>query len=681
MNARDRTVQIIAGIALIIGLVASGVLASAVSAEAGRSQLVYSDRATEGDPPEVAVGVAMGAFRGLFVNYLWLRATRLKDEGKYHEAVQLSEAITRLQPRFPRVWAFHAWNMAYNISVATKTREERWEWVKAGIDLLRSEGIPKNPNELLLYKELAWIFIHKVQGFQDDANRYYKRRLAEEWTVVLGIPPVLPEDREQAVEEMANFIRPIAEAPDTLQGVIDRELAIRNADRFEDELLTESDSKVAELVGRIESETELQLDEGLLRVAAVSLEIRGAIERAEEAGLGDFSGQLRRTISARANRFNVLNEVIDELIFDPEFREAWDLLLPHVRKRVVVDEYHMNPAQMLQFIETFGPLDFRHPGAHAIYWSALGVQNGLTRESVTQFNTLNTDRITVQSIQELFRSGDVTYDLVTDTHYTMFNLHFASAYGDVLAELVERGGRSQDRSQRIYTTYAQGYLNFCANVCRVMYQLGRTEEAQHYFNEYANSEWINLNDFHEDVYAAMSLDEFVAHLIQNDDRLSIPHVAASEAAGAVRTAFIRGLLRNDRVAFERSMQYARTVHNYYFQAQDVRTLVDADFNRMDEMPPDFAILTGEVLFQIITSGTLNEVDAALLYERAPESIRALVYDRIEQFFKFRGYPEDVIAQLFPEPPGMEFYRQQQARLEALYRQIQGNKEDILFYLN
>lgn len=678
MNTRDRTIQVFAALVLVVGLVASGVLASAVSAEAGRSQLIYTDRAGENDPPEVALGVAMGAFRGLFVNYLWLRATRLKDEGKYHEAVQLSEAITRLQPRFPRVWAFHAWNMAYNISVATETREERWEWVQQGIELLRDEAIPKNPNELLLYKELAWIFVHKVQGFQDDANRYYKRMLANEWQVVLGTAPVLSENRDEAIAEMLAFIRPIADAPDTVGGVIAQELEIRNRDRFEDELLTEEDSKVADLVARITEETELGLDAGLLRVAAVSLDVRDAVDQAKEEGLGDIADSLRRTMARRAGQRNVLNERIDELVFDEDYRQAWELLLPHIRKRVVVDDYSMNPAQMLQFIEQFGPLDFRHPASHAIYWSALGVQNGLTRDGTTTFNTLNTDRITVQSIQELFRTGDVTHDLITGTHYTMVNLHFARAYGDVLDELVERGGTSQDRTERVFTTYSQGYLNFCANVCRVMYQLGRTEEAMHYFREYTESEYINLNDYYEDVDSEMSLDEFVAHLVSSDERLSIPHVAASEAEGALRSAFVRGLLRGDRVAFQRSMTYARSVHRFYFSKQDTTTLVDADFNRMDEMPPDFALKAGQVLFQLITGGSLNTVDASQLYNRAPESLQAMIRESLGQYFGLRGFPEDVIERLYPEPPGMEIYLAQQQRLVELYQASRGNPEEILF---
>ena len=195
---RDTRIQLSALVVLLASMGLCGALAPVITTSIGRNKLSFTDRAEEGQPPEIAMGIAMGAFRGVFVNYLWIRANTLKEEGKYHEAIQLSEAITKLQPRFPRVWVFHAWNMAYNISVTTQTATERWGWVNAGIKLLREKGIPANPNDMLLHKELAWIFIHKIQGYTDDANPYYKRRLAEEWHSLLGPPPYI-DPREPAL--------------------------------------------------------------------------------------------------------------------------------------------------------------------------------------------------------------------------------------------------------------------------------------------------------------------------------------------------------------------------------------------------------------------------------------------------------------------------------------------------
>ncbi|NLH16476.1 MAG: hypothetical protein GX455_07855, partial [Phycisphaerae bacterium] len=102
----------------------------------------------ENAPPSLAFAtVAMGAFRGLVVDVLWMRADHLKEKGLFFDAKQLAEWITTLQPRFAAVWDFHAWNMAYNISVAVPNTqwEERWRWVRNGYELLRDKAIPLNP--------------------------------------------------------------------------------------------------------------------------------------------------------------------------------------------------------------------------------------------------------------------------------------------------------------------------------------------------------------------------------------------------------------------------------------------------------------------------------------------------------------------------------------------------------
>src|SRR5687768_320479 len=129
---RDTITQLVALLVMVASLAVSGVLAVELTASGGRSKLTYADAVEDGQPPQVAAGIAMGAFRGLFVNILWIRANDLKEDGRFHEAIDLAKAITTLQPRFPQVWVFHAWNMAYNISVSTQTPSERWQWVTAG---------------------------------------------------------------------------------------------------------------------------------------------------------------------------------------------------------------------------------------------------------------------------------------------------------------------------------------------------------------------------------------------------------------------------------------------------------------------------------------------------------------------------------------------------------------------
>jgi tetratricopeptide (TPR) repeat protein len=132
------------------------------------------------------VTVALGGFRGLIANALWLRAMRLQDEEKFFEMVQLSDWITKLQPRLKQVWINQAWNMSYNISVKFTNPQDRWRWVQRGISLLRDEALRFNPDEALIYKELAWHFQHKLGQDLDEAHFYYKAQWIRQMTAVLG---------------------------------------------------------------------------------------------------------------------------------------------------------------------------------------------------------------------------------------------------------------------------------------------------------------------------------------------------------------------------------------------------------------------------------------------------------------------------------------------------------------
>lgn len=157
-------------------------------------------------PPVLAfTTVALGGFRGLIANLLWLRAVELQEQGKFFEKVQLADWITKLQPHFTSVWAFQAWDMAYNISVKFDSPADRWLWVKRGIELLRDEALRFNPNEPLIYNQLAWLFQHKMGQDLDDAHMYYKSEWARMMNEVLDgtnyvalVNPQTDDERERA---------------------------------------------------------------------------------------------------------------------------------------------------------------------------------------------------------------------------------------------------------------------------------------------------------------------------------------------------------------------------------------------------------------------------------------------------------------------------------------------------
>lgn len=648
---RDTLIQLGASLVMLLGLALSGGVSLSVANSAGRNQLTYADTAEEGDPPEVALGIAMGAFRGIFVNILWYRANEMKEAGYYYEAMELARAITKLQPRFPQVWVFHAWNMAYNISVKTQTPDERWQWVQAGIRLLRNEGIRANPNDMLLHKELAWIFLHKIAGVTDDSNQFYKRKLAEQWTVVLGPPPArtaADRTREGATAKYVDWLTAYAQAANTPE-----ELAERNP-------------KAIELLARLEGLVDGGDSLAILHRYEAHRAMRSSVFRAEaEAQMGD--------------RNRAFGEVMD----DPQYAEAWPDLLSHLRRRLLLDEYNMEPSRMIRFTEKYGPIDWRHPAAHALYWSARGVEESLTRwteENKADFDFINADRVTIQSLQELYRSGDVYFNFFDSiaggarAYQLGPNAHFVDTYGEVLGELIDRSWADTDK--RPYTVYSAGYENFLRDAIRFFYRRGQRDLAEKYYTELGTYPRQNINDPFFQINVSQPLDEFVMTELQ-EDRIRSPYVLVSEVVGALQGAFINGLLAGDDELFRDSFQWAGQAHKYYMETQ-VRDVVAAGADtRTGVLDPDFRIVSGDLFARTIQLMQLDE--AADMYGRAPPELQRFAYDFLAAAWKpeIDKQAEQGLSppfqQLFPEPPGMAEHR---AWLEQVARERQAKRMEL-----
>ena len=139
----------------------------------------YAGTSAEVPPALTFVIAGLGGFRGIVAETLWFRASRLQDEGRFVELVQLAEWITMLDPHAAEAWVYNAWNLAYNVSIMMARHEDRLRWVQNGIKLLRDESLRFNPREARLYRELAWLYQNKVGDSLDSAHLTYKFALAE----------------------------------------------------------------------------------------------------------------------------------------------------------------------------------------------------------------------------------------------------------------------------------------------------------------------------------------------------------------------------------------------------------------------------------------------------------------------------------------------------------------------
>ncbi len=184
MNPRVKKILLLLLAAAL--LFSSGRMQKSLNRDRDRLGLTHTDVLQNAPPMLAFTTVALGGFRGLISNFLWIRSNDLQQDDKFFEAAQLANWITDLEPHFSQVWAYQGWNMAFNISVKFKDFADRWRWVNNGVVLLRDEGLRYNPNDVLIYQQLAWLFQFKIGGNLDDANLYYKSEWANEMTPFFG---------------------------------------------------------------------------------------------------------------------------------------------------------------------------------------------------------------------------------------------------------------------------------------------------------------------------------------------------------------------------------------------------------------------------------------------------------------------------------------------------------------
>lgn len=342
----------------------------------------------ENAPPVLAfTTVALGGFRGLISNALWIRANDLQEDDKFFEMAQLADWITKLEPHFVQVWLVQAWNMAYNISVKFKDWPDRWRWVSRGVELLRDEGLKYNPNETLIYRELAWFFQHKMGANLDDASVYYKQQWANEMAAVFA-------------KQKPN---------------------------------------------------------------------------------------------------------LDELI-NPQTEDQTN------RARLLIEKYKMDPRFMKQVDAQYGPLEWRLPESHAIYWAAKGLEVAKENPAKTKTDDLITlRRVIYQSMQLSFQRGR----LIANPFLKIFdfgpNLDIIPKVSAAYEQAAEEDAPNRDH-------ILKAHRNFVKDAVYFLYEHNRMKEAAYWFR-YLGEKYPDkpiLDGKPDSLPKNMTLDDYAVSRIAED---------------------------------------------------------------------------------------------------------------------------------------------------------------------
>ena len=612
---RDRFVEAIASATLIGCLAAAGVLMPSITRQRQELQLVISTEGTRGMPPHVALATAaLGTFRGLAVDFLWVRADALQDKGEFFEAQTLSQWITALQPRFPKVWGFQAWNLAYNISVSTKEPAERWVWINRGINLLRLQGIPLNPGDANLPMELGWLFFHKIGGKSDREHWYYKARLAREFREFLG-DTTGGRTSAQAVERF----RKIADAPESLDAM-------------------RADPAVRDALELLEKHAATP-NEDFLRMMGRVVLYNSSIDTKLLAGKVLPSGTNRGLVSA--------------LVEDQRLATAvFDTIIPHLQKRVLADRYCMEPRFMLELLQKYGPLDWAHPHAHGIYWSEKGIAVGRKVLRRDRLNELTIIRTRLGNLQHLMRSGRLEFDPLADRIDILPDPRFIEAYEQGMQDAIrliqsDAGVSAGEFGLATVEDLLTGYESFLQQATVFSYLYGDDREAAGCFGKLRTlAEESGKPD--QPLYNE-GLDGFLMLRLGEVMEIDISNTRQFLDA-MIQRAMLDGLAAGRIDTFNRFLKLAYTVYDKRYGVSAPGTM---HVNKEAQLPPFPRIV--DVSFR---SAMKQESSPVLIRARiwawAPDELKARNWAQLGETLTAQAKAEGLDpARAFPQPPETE----------------------------
>jgi hypothetical protein len=440
MNSRAKKILYLLGIAAL--LFSAGRVQQFMNVDRDRLGLTHA-AVLENAPPVLAfTTVALGGFRGLISNFLWSRANDLQQDDKFFEAAQLASWITALEPHFSQVWVFQGWNMAYNISVKFKENApgdytDRWRWVQRGIELMRDDGLKYNPDDVLIFRELAWQFQHKIGANLDDANMFYKMRWADEMGDLFG-------------PEGTNY-QSLISAP---------------------------------------------------------------------AGTPDWTNAV------------VLKE---KFKLDPDFIKTVD--------------------------EKYGPLDWRLPEAHAIYWGAKGLeQAALHPGKVKPDELIQLRRIIYQSIYQAFKHGRILYNPFTQRYSLGPNLELVGRVNEVYEAMARDDAPNREHIERAQRNALRDSIYF-------LYSNNRMAEANKWF-KYLGEKFPDKPIVENDPTSlpkTLTLDEYAVAVVQIDIGETSQERVTQAVQGLVTRAYL-ALVTDDDARYQNLMNLAARVHVRYDKA-------------------------------------------------------------------------------------------------------------------
>jgi hypothetical protein len=276
--------------------------------------------------------------------------------------------------------------------------------------------------------------------------------------------------------------------------------------------------------------------------------------------------------------------------FGPNGTNFSDLLQPQNTNAVLLREkYKIDPVFAEKLNAQYGPLDWRLPEAHAIYWGALGLQKAKENPDKVKADDLITVRRNIyQSMLYAFYHGRFIANPFNKSYELGPNLGLIPKVNDAYEMMMQEDEKNRDH-------IAIAHRNFLRSAVYFLYEENRVADAAKWFRylgvQYPDKTIIDgdTNSFPRNV----TLDQYAVACVQGD---------IGDTSQERTTAAVQGLLARAYIALatgqdDRYAGFKLLAGKVYEHYQAAISSMKANLQRIG-LPP-FADLNRAVLNQLL----------------------------------------------------------------------------------
>jgi tetratricopeptide (TPR) repeat protein len=123
--------------------------------------------------PTPVLIAALGGFRTVAADLLWLKVDQLWDGGAWYLLPSVLESVVQLDPHFLLGWEVYGWHLAYNLNTESVLEVDKHHWLDQGLQVL-DRAVALNPDSYQMAFELGWTCFDRAHDMPKAAEYFYR---------------------------------------------------------------------------------------------------------------------------------------------------------------------------------------------------------------------------------------------------------------------------------------------------------------------------------------------------------------------------------------------------------------------------------------------------------------------------------------------------------------------------